>query len=218
MPDASLVKITPSEVQGVKDAGLKDQGVNPRKPSKIFTDYYGSVFLLLMAAYVAGGFFFIKPKIDLGKQIDAETRGLKEEVENDKMYFDGLSGSVAAAQSVAPEILTKVDQALPREASVPDLLVQLSSAAAGTGVVLSNIVFEGVSKVPVSGGGVKPINLTLTVSARDYATFKNFLRALETSLRVFDVQTISFSGFGTDKVNFNLQIKSYYFPTSTEKR
>lgn len=206
MPDTPEIKITSSETQ---DQGAK---LKPKRPSRIFTDYYGSVFLLLIAVYVAAGFFFIKPKIDENKQIEADTKALNQQINNDKSYFDGLSGSVAAAQSIAPDVLTKVDQALPHEGSIPDLLVQLSAAAAGTNVTLSNVVFEGAGKTPAAGGAIQTVNMTLTVSARDYATLKSFLRVLETSLRIFDIQTITVAGFGGDKVNFNLQLKSYYYP------
>lgn len=187
--------------------------LKPKRPSRIFTDYYGSAFLLLIALYVAAGFFFIKPKIDDGKQIEADTRATQRQIENDKSYFDGLSRSVAAAQGIAPDVLTKIDQALPHEGSIPDLLVQLSAAAADTNVTLSNVVFEGTGKTPAAGGSIQTINMTLTVSAKDYATLKSFLRALETSLRIFDIQTVAVAGFGGDKVNFNLQLKSYYYPS-----
>jgi Tfp pilus assembly protein PilO len=217
MPEAGEVKIIPSETQGskVKEPEVKAKEGAPKKPSKFFTDYYGSVFLLLIAACVAVGFFVIKPKIDANKEIEAQTRALRQQIENDKAYFDGLSGSVAAAQTISPDVLTKVNKALPHDASIPELLVQLNAASQGTGVSLTNVVFEGVGKTPAAGAAIQPINMTLTVTAKDYAVLKNFLRALETSLRIFDVQTISVSGLDNDKVNFNLQVKSYYYPSKT---
>lgn len=205
MADAPEIRITPQS------------GPKPKRPPKIFTDYYGSVFLLLMAAYVAVGFFVIKPKMDDNKQLEAQTRGIRQEIGNDRSYFDGLSRSVSAAQSIAPEVLQKVDQALPHTASTPDLLVQLSSAAAVSNVMLSNIVFENVVKAPGGGSASTPINITLSITAKDYATLKKFLNTLETSLRIFDVQTISVSGFGEDKINFNLQLKSYFYPAVATK-
>ncbi|MFA6099516.1 MAG: hypothetical protein WC750_01395 [Patescibacteria group bacterium] len=221
MPSSSDIKITPQESADLRHEFKSDAAAAAaetpkpklKRPSRIFTDYYGSVFLLLVAVYVTGGFFFIKPKIDENKQIEADTKALNQQIDNDKSYFDGLTGSVAAAQSIAPDVLTKVDQALPHEGSIPDLLVQLSAAAVGTNVVLSNIVFDGVGKVPSTVASTQTINMTLTVTAKDYATLKGFLRALETSLRIFDIQTISVGGFSGEKVNFNLQLKSYYYPS-----
>ncbi len=217
MPEKEEVKIIPSDAaRDPRNAGEPDGSQVPgrsKRPSKLFTDYYGSVFLLLIAVYVAAGFFFIKPKIDANKEIEAQTRALRQQIENDKTYFDGLSGSVAAAQSISPDVLTKVDKALPREASIPNLLVQLSAASQGTNVALTNVIFEGMGKAQATGAAVQSVNMTMTVTAKDYATVKNFLTALETSLRIFDVQTITVAGFEGDKVNFTLQVKSYYYPS-----
>jgi Tfp pilus assembly protein PilO len=220
MPEKEEVKIIPSEgaerpltpslTKEGEQGGVRQQA---KRPSKLFTDYYGSVFLLLMAAYVAVGFFIIKPKIDANKGIEAETRALRQQIDNDKTYFDGLSGSVAAAQSISPDVLVKVDQAMPREASIPDLLVQLSAASQGTGVTLTNVVFEGTGKIVTAAAASQAINMTMTIAAKDYGALKNFLSALETSLRIFDVQTINAAGFEGDKVNFTLQVKSYYYPS-----
>lgn len=217
MADAPEIRITPQPNPQSSGQRTPDAGPKPKRPSKFFTDYYGSVFLLLIAAYVAVGFFVIKPKMDDNKQLEAQTKGVRQEIENDRSYFDGLSRSVSAAQSIDPQVLQKVDQALPHTASVPDLLVQLSSAAAVSNVTLSNIVFENAVKAPGGGSASTPINITLSVTAKDYATLKKFLNTLETSLRIFDVQTIAVSGFGEDMINFNLQLKSYFYPSAATK-
>ncbi|MHB8831359.1 MAG: type 4a pilus biogenesis protein PilO [Patescibacteria group bacterium] len=217
MADAPEIKITPQPSPQATGQRTPDVGPKPKRPSKIFTDYYGSVFLLLIAAYVAVGFFVIKPKMDDNKQLEAQARGIRKEIENDRSYFDGLSRSVSAAQSIDPIVLQKVDQALPHAASVPDLLVQLSSASAFSGVTLSNIVFENAAKAPGGGTASTPINITLSVAAKDYTALKKFLNTLETSLRIFDVQTIAVSGFGEDMINFNLQLRSYFYPTAAAK-
>lgn len=206
------------KAQEAKDSAKKaEDAIKITKPLKIFTDYYGSVFLLLIASYVALGFLVIKPKIDSNKELEYQIMSTQQIMNNDNSYFEGLSRSVSAAKSIDPVVLKKVDLALPRSAGIPDLLVQLSAAAEVNNVTLSNVVFENSSEaVAVQAiGGVKTVNATLTVTARDYATLKKFLSTLETSLRIFDVQTVTISGFDQGKVNFSIQLKSYYYPATT---
>lgn len=188
-----------------------------KTPSKLFTDYYGTLFLLLIALYVMAGFFIIKPKIDYNKQIEVDTLALRQEIDNEKIYYDGLSRSVSAAQAISPEVLEKVDKALPREVSVPELLVILSSSAKISQVELNNLVFDD-STTPVPGTkGPVPINVTMSVTANNYLEVKKFLQVLETSLRIFDVQNINVMGLDQEKTNFSLQLKTYYYPTVKEE-
>lgn len=196
----------------------KDEKTSAVKtPSKLFTDYYGTFFLLLIALYVATGFFVIKPKIDYNKQVEADTLVLRQEIENERFYFDGLSRSVAAAQAISPEVLDRVDKALPREVSIPELLVILSGAARLSQVELNNLVFENSSVVVPGTKGPLPLNIAMSVGANNYLEVKNFLQILETSLRIFDVQNINVTGLDQEKTNFSLQLKTYYYPAVKEE-
>ncbi len=188
-----------------------------KTPSKLFTDYYGTIFLLLIALYVAAGFFVIKPKIDYNKQVAVDTQALRQEIENEKFYFDGLSRSVAAAQAISPEVLDRVDKALPREVSIPELLVILSSAARISQVELNNMVFDNVTAAVPGTKGPLPLNVTMSVGANNYLEVKNFLQVLETSLRIFDVQNINVTSLDQEKTNFSLQLKTYYYPATKEE-
>lgn len=215
-PDIKVQAHTAGAAKAIKGSGepMAEGASKIKKPSKIFTDYYGSLFLLLIAVYVVLGFFVIKPKIDANKDLNYQIMSTQQTSDNDRLYFDSLSRSVAAAKSIDSEVLKKVDLALPRTAGIPDLLVQLSAAAELNGVALSNVVFENSSEAVATqtAGEVKIVNATLTVTAKDYVTLKKFLSTLETSLRIFDVQTVTISGFGEDGVSFSVQLKSYYYP------
>jgi len=188
-----------------------------KRPSKIFTDYYGSLFMLMIIVYAGAGYLLIKPKIDFYKMTDGQTQASRQTIENEKGYFDSLTRSVSAAQSIDAAVLDKVDLALPRTASIPDMLVQLGAAAAANDVALSNIVFEGTTKAAAKNTAVQPVNITLTVSAKDYPAFKRFLLDLEKSIRLFDVQSINFTMSPEGKVSFNLQLKTYYYSPAMTK-
>lgn len=183
-----------------------------KTPSKMFTDYYGSVFFLLIAVYVAAGFFIIKPKIEVSKQIEAQTQATQLEIENDKVYFENLSRSVAAAQAISPEALDKVELALPSSVDIPEMLVQLNAAASDSGVELLNVNFEGAANRPPPTGQptAQPVNITVSLKVPDYSILKKFLLNMESNLRIYDVQSLSFSG--KDPMTSTLLLRSYYYP------
>jgi len=185
----------------------------PKKPSKLFTDYYGSVILLLIALLVAGGFFVIKPKIDEYKAAKANTEFIRLQANDENNYLEAISRSVAAAQVVSPDVLQKTERALPQAASIPDVLVQMEQAAAASNVKLKNISFDAGDKKQAASQGIKPLNITLMLDARDYGSIRRFLTLLEYSLRLMDVQAINASGFGQEQVNFSVQIRTYYYPS-----
>ncbi len=186
-----------------------------KKPSKMFTHYYGTMILLLLALLVAAGFIVIKPKIDEYKGVTASIQDVQLQAENEKQYFDSLSRSVAAAQTIDPEVLGKVDLALPREPGVPNLLVQMDAAASANKVKISSITFSADDKKAATGK-VQGLNMTMTVEAQDYQALKNFLSSLELSLRVIDIQNLSINSFSKNSAVFSLQMKTYYFPASTK--
>jgi Tfp pilus assembly protein PilO len=211
-----MAKITTQKAPGA-EAPLEEQKEIIKRPSKIFTDYYGSLFMLMIIVYAGAGYLLIKPKIDFYKMTDAQTQASRQTIDNEKGYFDGLTRSVSAAQSIDTSVLDKVDKALPRTASVPDMLVQLGAAAAANNIMLSNIVFEGTNKAGAKGTAVQPINVTMAVAANDYQSFKNFMQDLEKSVRLYDVQNINFNMSPEGKVNFNLQMKTYFYAPAPTK-
>jgi len=196
-----------------KIAALKDEAPKLKKPSKIFTEYYSSIILILITALVAAGYLVIKPKIDEYKAIQANSELIKLNVENEQTYLAALRRSVSAAQSIAPDVLTKVDKALPRAFSIPETLVMLNRSAMATNVSITNIAFSPVSdRVAVSKTGLQSIQLTLNVTAPDYGALKNFLSVLEASLRIIDIQMLTVTDFTEAGANFSLQLRTYYYP------
>ncbi len=186
-----------------------------KKPSKMFTHYYGTMILLLLALLVAAGFIVIKPKIDEYKGVTSSIQDVQLQAENEKQYFDSLSRSVGAAQTIDPSVLEKVDLALPREPGIPNLLVQMDQAAKANKVKVASITFSAEDKKAATGK-VQGLNMTMTVEAQDYQALKNFLSSLELSLRVIDIQNLSINSFSKNSAVFSLQMKTYYFPASTK--
>lgn len=186
-----------------------------KHPSRFFTEYYAAAFLFLISAFVILAFLFVKPLIDQIKETNAMTQSEVALTDSERAYLSSLDASIAAAETISPTVLDRVALALPTDANVPSLLVQFGSAAYANGIKIDNIAFnegKAATRSASSSGTtqVVPLDITLAVHSRSYFDIKRFLSALETSLRVMDVQGMAASG-GEGDAFYNLQLRTYVF-------
>jgi Tfp pilus assembly protein PilO len=195
----------------------KDEAPKFKKPSRIFTEYYSSIILILITVLLGAGYFVIKPKIDEYKALKAHSESLRQNIQNEQTYLSGLRRSVSAAQSIAPDVLSKVDEALPRTFSIPETLVLMNRAALTNQVEVSSVVFSPVVGKKTTKTNLQTMQLTLNVAAPDYIALKQFLNTLEVSLRLIDIQMLTVSDFSEKGASFSLQLRTYYYPGDTKK-
>lgn len=187
------------------------------KPSKVFTEYYGSIFFVMVALFLATAGIVLKPMLDTVKQANADIAQGLARVDREQAYLDSLQQSIAAAQHITPAVLERVDRAVPRQTNIPELLVMFSDAAKRDNVQIGNITFTepATAKAPAKKGAttstIRELPITLTVNAPGYQMVKRFLRDVERSLRLIDITGLSVTARegGTSYV---IQAKAYVFP------
>ncbi len=190
-------------------------------PSRFYTEYYGAAFLFLIALFVLGAFFVVKPEIDRIKQSNADTQALIQQADAERTYLASLDKSVSAAQVISPTVLAQVDRALPNDVDVPGLLVQIGSAAANTAVRVTAVAFSPPKpEAPQPGrpatAKAVPVDINLSLNANAYFDVKRFLASLESSLRLMDVIAMTTSGGGAgQEMQFSLQLRTYIFQSAT---
>jgi Tfp pilus assembly protein PilO len=185
-----------------------------KPPSKLLTEYYGSLFFLMVLLFLLAAFVVLKPMLDDVKSANAQVVSTLETLANETAYLNSLDQSIAAAQSIPPDVLRKVDRALPRTQGIPELLMLFSSTGDRDHVKISNISFSDAAPGRVTTSSVSELTVNLTVVAAGYPDIKKFLRDLEASLRIMDVIGINVSTQGTESA-YALQLKTYaYTPRS----
>jgi hypothetical protein len=210
--------------QGDKPAGQKSSspagtGVDmqiPKKkpPSRLFTEYYGALFLAITALFILSGFMFLKPLILDYKAMTLDIPDASTSLKDERDYLNSLKASVAAAEAIPPDVITSIDEALPRTVGIPKLLVTMAAIAESTGVRLSSVSFSSPKSVFASpqegarGLSLSPVDISLTLSANDYATMKTYLNKLERNLRIMDVQSINVSG-NEKSFDYPIQLRTY---------
>lgn len=189
--------------------------------SKILTQYYGASVLFLIAIFLVVSFGFLRPMIEDIKQANAETESVLQTAQNERAYLSSLDASIGAAQSIPAITLKQVTDALPDAVDTPSLLVQFDAAAARNAVKVQAVNVSEQKAAPNAtvqartgtAGQVLPVDITLTLSAKNYFDVKRFLADVETSLRVMDVVGISTGGATVDgqEFSFTVQVRAYTF-------
>lgn len=95
----------------------------------------------------------------------------------------------------------KLNQILPNQPEIPELMMQLETMASQNNLILKTINFTEAQN-EITG------QITL---AGSYQDLKNYLQALENNLRLIDVINLNFRAAKEESVyDFNLTLKAYY--------
>lgn len=188
----------------------------PKAPSKMYTEYYGTVFFALIAAFIGVAGFVLKPMLDDIKQTNAQTTASIQTLDGERRYLASLEQSIAAAKAISPDILKRVDRAMPRGSELPELLVTFSSLAERDNVRIANVAFAEPSGSALKNAGAiraatsTQLQATLSVSAKGYPDIKRFIQDIERSLRLMDVVGMTASS-RDGQASYVIQVNTYAY-------
>lgn len=193
-------------------------------------------FILPLAIIIALviGFSLLRPAFWQARTLRAELKAKKETLANLEKAIENLRKLEETYEDLAEE-LAKVSYALPSQAEIPNILVQLEALAAENGLLFSSVGFTraqesamGLNQTPEPVGRgevetepqteaeeerVKAVLANVKVTGK-YESFKSYLRAIEASRRIMDVSSIDFSSASREEAiglySYNLSIKIYY--------
>lgn len=166
-----------------------------------------TIIVCLTFAIILGIAFVFPKKGDL----DSLTKKIvekKAELQSKEIYFASL-GKTSQEFEKYPTQLAKIASALPQSSQLPALFDFLQKASSQTGVVLTSITPASAGK---SSGGSEGLNENAVnlVASGTYSDFQDFLKTLEGSSRLIEVENISFS-IREKVADFSLKIKAYYY-------
>lgn len=176
--------------------------------SRLLTDYYGVLFFSMVLVFVLSAVIVLKPMLDEVKATNASVRSTLAALDDETAYANSLETSIAAAQVISPEVLEKVDRALPRGQEIPGLLVLFERVSSRDDVQISNVSFSEPTNPATTT--VSELSINMTVTAADYPHMKKFIRDLEASLRLLDVVGITVATQGESSA-YALQLKTYVY-------
>jgi Tfp pilus assembly protein PilO len=148
------------------------------------------VILVMFATTVAGVFLFVLPKYEELKKIDYELLQKQGEYNSESVYYAKIA-QVAADIEARKDALAKVDSALPSNFYFAPLVSFFQKKGDENGVVVKAVLFAPVPPV-TEDKEVRNVHFSVNVVG-NYQGFKNFLAALDSSARLFQINTISFA-------------------------
>ncbi len=152
-------------------------------------------------------FLLVLPAFDQTRML----RGSIEERENILTETQEISNRISelnrSIESKKQEV-DKLDQLLPREKEIPELLSNIESIVSASGLILSEINLSEFS----GQNEIGKINGTMKLSG-NFVSFMNFLDLLEKNLRLIDVITVDAAAQaaeGTRTINYDVRFEASY--------
>jgi Tfp pilus assembly protein PilO len=144
---------------------------------------------------------------------------LDEALANSKRILDLRDTLLNKFNSIPNEQLSKLEILLPDEVTVTDLALEVRGIAKENSLELVRMAIIGSNRASTGSLGPRnqsrnydDVDISLAVRG-SYTALRNFLRSLEEGLRIYDVQSISFSatGSGVGDQTFTMTLRTYQF-------
>ncbi len=158
------------------------------------------------------------PQYQATKSIQTEVGAYNDALDKSQQLRTIRDQKVAAYNTFSDDNKARLQEILPDNVDNIHLIIDINSIAARHGLALKNVDLGTVSSgssaasagaVGSSGDAVGSISLGFTVAA-SYDDFLSFLQDLEHSLRIIDVEKISFTPADTGLTDYTFSIQTYW--------
>ncbi len=173
-------------------------------------------------------FFLVVPEYNKFKILQADLGEKRAEFNAEFDYYNAIANTYSQLQT-RQDSLKKIDDALPIESNLGNLVYYLQNKALENGIIIRSLF---LSKPSAANAGeemqnVKELSFSLSLLG-SYSSLGNFIRSLEKSARLFEISSISFnsnsgqfssgsissakSQFQTPQLfSFSLELKTYSY-------
>lgn len=176
--------------------------------------------LLMVVASIGGFVGFIVPQYKATQALRVQAADYNKILDNARTLQEERNKLVTKYNTFDQSLLAKLNAMLPRNPENVKLILELDSIAKQYGVSLQNVKIEDASNDAQTAvrPGTAPVNtdigtLRITFSvAGTYQGFTNFIRTVEKSLRIVDIQKITFTALDDTKstYQYTVGIKTYW--------
>ena len=170
-----------------------------------------NVILPIIITVASVGLFFFQTTTIMDRITIADTKrsgliGVQKSITD---YQDLLKAKNDEFNKIDTTKIDALKKLLPDSIDNVKLIIDINQIASDRGMTIRNISIKGGDSAAI-GPDTRPYGVaTLGFSVSGpFSTFKQFLKALETSLRLTDVTAVSFSAGDKDQYEYNVEIKS----------
>ena len=169
-----------------------------------------TLFVILLLAY-----FLVYPEYQNFKDLQTDLGVKKAEYTAKFDYYSSISATYAELRSQS-ENVERIDEALPAEQVLGDLVYYLQEQVTKSGLALKSLYLSKSSNSTVENT-VKDMTISLSL-AGNYDGLGSLISYLQNSARLFEVESISFgsAGEGTSSgsqsiYSFSMQVKTHTY-------
>lgn len=174
--------------------------------------------IVLVATAVALFVLYIDPAFQATKKLQMQVGSYNDALDKSQEFRKLRDEKISAYNTFAPADKQKLEKILPDNVDNIRLIIDINNIAARHGLTLKNVELGTVSDsasarsalaVGASGEAVGSVELGFSV-ASSYDSFLAFLQDVEHSLRIVDVESISFTAPEVGSYDFTLSIRTYW--------
>lgn len=202
---------------------------------KLITTFAAALLVIFLVI------FLIAPKFQDAQNARNVISEQREIIQSITDRVNSVKNEIKKYEALGREDTERILRAVPEGVDTPNLIFNLETISSSSGLVLESMSISeratDVQQVASAGassdpGGIAPrflgsmdsaggmpdvLEARVDMSVRgSYESFKDFLKELENSLRLFDMETITFSSPGasgegeSNNIRFNLVFRTYY--------
>lgn len=174
--------------------------------------------IILLVASIAGFALFIVPHYNNVRSLRAEAADYNQVLDNAKTLARERNRLVEKYNAFDAGQLAKLDAMLPTTPENVALILELDAIATQNGLALQNVKIDSSeSQAPsaarpgtAANNDTGTLSITFTATG-PYGGFVNFLQSMERSLRIININKVSFTAL-EDKANYQytVGIKTYW--------
>jgi len=169
----------------------------------------------MLAAVIAGFVVFIVPTYSDVGALRAQVTNFNTVLNNARTLQEERNTLVAKYNAFDPNDIAKLGVMLPSNPENVQLILELNAAASQYGMVLQNVKIDtptATSTAPAAAQGAAAQNanigtLTITFSlSGPYNGFTDFIKTIEKSLRIIDIQKATFTALDNKTTNYQYTV------------
>lgn len=196
-----------------KNLPLKNKLERIRKEvAVLISQFFAPIIFLLVVVILAGGYFFIirVQYTTLVKSRDIDLVALEKQISDLNQQLSVFSNYAKEDVGFTDKDRDLLARALPDRFDFPSIVVQFTALAKDYDVEVLSINIKESLKDDVywpQNPALRKANISVEVFVENYDKWRRFIKALESSVMIFDVQSINFSGVS----NYSLELATYYY-------